>query len=647
MRPGLIPQLAPCVVSHNLALGGAQIAILRMIQCLPDWIRERTTLYSQSNDTPLLDHALAAGFSVGDFTTEAPGDPSSWILSYGKLDGLPERQTSLVLHSWDDEGWRYITRTYGSLRGLMIAGVSQQVLDRFSTFIQQGGHQVAGILPPPVTEFTMVKGRRSKDRIVVAWMGRPLESKGLLSLPWLLKLDPRIVVRAWTGAETGGNAYTRRTQGEAMQKLVELARELGVLNRLDLRPLDFNPFSYRERLRGAHVLLGNSRREGFLMTAAEALSCGVPVVVTRSCGVAEFVQEGVNGCLIDWNEDPAALAQASHEAILRAIRFKQSDCLRSVQNLSSGARYRVAHGQTLARLTYSSLINDDARVTIGLRIHKGMPIESLNQAASSIALQTYRKFKTILLVDGPHAYAEKLAERYQLTLICTGMEPDITHCSWLHRQAVAQCDTEFYKPLDYDDQLLPGYLERAVATLDEQRADVYGCLLMTLDQEKGELSPRWWPNKPLESMFTGNSDDNQLPHSSVMLRTGACIAAGNYQERAVGLGADDYNLWYRLHKSGARFVRDDAIRNVVYRIHEKNSLKIRKARYGKIAAAAASMAAMAARNLAAAQHPLPPQEPHQQIVQPAKPAHTKKDPAKKDSSKPSAKKNVALNPPHS
>jgi hypothetical protein len=148
-------------------------------------------------------------------------------------------------------------------------------------------------------------------------------------------------------------------------------------------------------------------------------------------------------------------------------------------------------------------------------------------------------------------------------------------------------------------------------------------------------------------MFTGNSDDNQLPHSSVMMRTSACIAAGNYQERAVGLGADDYNLWYRLHKTGAKFVRDDAVRNIVYRIHEKNSLKLRKARYGKIAAAAASVAALAARNLAAAQLPLPPHEPQPQIVQPSKPGHSKKDPAKNDSTRPSAKKNVALNPPHS
>ena len=82
------------------------------------------------------------------------------------------------------------------------------------------------------------------------------------------------------------------------------------------------------------------------------------------------------------------------------------------------------------------------------------------------------------------------------------------------------------------------------------------------------------------------------------MRATACKKAGNYNELAIGLGADDYSLWYGLHKTGAKFVRDDAVRNVVYRIHEKNSLKIRKARYGPQApsklpaglAAAASLA---------------------------------------------------------
>ena len=35
-------------------------------------------------------------------------------------------------------------------------------------------------------------------------------------------------------------------------------------------------------------------------------------------------------------------------------------------------------------------------------------------------------------------FAEPLAARYGLPLICTGMSPDIEHCSWLHRQSSVQ-----------------------------------------------------------------------------------------------------------------------------------------------------------------------------------------------------------------
>jgi hypothetical protein len=309
------------------------------------------------------------------------------------------------------------------------------------------------------------------------------------------------------------------------------------------------------------------------------------------------------------------------------------------------------------RLTHTSLQGDgagDARVTVGLRIHKGMRIEHLDQAASSLALQTYKQFKTVLLVDGPWSYGEQLAQRYNLPLICTGLEPDITHCSGLHRKAVGQCETEFYKPLDYDDQLAPGYLERAVATLDRTRADVYGCLLMTLDEASGQFSERPWPHKPLETMFTGNPGDNMLPHSSVLMRTSVLRAAGSYQEKAVGLGADDYNVWYRIHKAGGKFVRDDAVRNVVYRIHDKNSLKIRKARYGApdatkpgtsrparwiAGATAASIALFAA-----------PGPGARKAVKAAEPAHvTPADAGKSKDKKPGkpAKTSKALTPPHS
>lgn len=579
MLSDLVPAVAPCFITHNLALGGAQTAVLRLISALPAWARERTTLYSQSTEMPLLEAAVTKhGFSVGHITTQPPDDPSCWVVSYGNMQGLTPRPTSLILHSWDDAGWRYVTSAYDQLPSANVAAVSRQVLDRYRPWINQKGHRIAGVLPPPVTEWCIVKGRPSRDRLNVGWMGRPLDSKGLLSLPYLLKLEPQMVVRAWTGADTGGSQHAVKEQTRTMDALVKLAAKLGVTDRLDLRPLDFDPLSCRHRLAGLDVLLGNSRQEGFLLTAAEALSCGIPVVVTRSCGIADFIREGVNGFLIDWDENPRQLARAALDALRRAASLDSTACLRSAQDLSLSAGYRHTHGQTLANLTHTLLQSPSPRVTVGVRIHHGTRVECLDQAISSLALQTYRQFRTLLLVDGPWEWGQMLAERYALPLLCTGTPADITHCSALHRQAVEMCDTEFYKPLDYDDQLLPDYLARAVGTLDRSGADVYGCLLWTLEGE--EISERRWPHKPLETMFTGNSDDNMLPHSSVLMRTAIVRAAGNYQQRAVGLGADDYHLWYRIHKAGGTFIRDDASRNVVYRIHDRNSLRIRRKRYG-------------------------------------------------------------------
>ncbi len=580
MAHSYLPRINPCFVSHNLALGGAQTAVLRYISALPEWVRDRTTLYSQSDDMPLLDAAEKSGFTCGKVTREAPIDPSSYFLSYGDLTGLPQRPTSLVLHSWDDAGWRFINKAYDHLYGMKIAGVSQKVLSRYADWAVEKRHEVLGVLTPPVSEFTSAKGQYDpKGRLVVGWMGRPLESKGIMTLPYLLLEDPRMVIRAWTGAETAGLAYTQRTQAETLAKVIKLAKTLGVADRLDIRPLDFNPFNYRHRLDGCHVLLGNSEKEGFLLTAAEALSCGIPVVVTKTCGVADFIKNGKNGVLIDWHSNPKKLAKTAHKAILKAATLDSGICLASAADLSLAASYASAHSQILCEMVGASLINRDANLTVGLRIHQGTDVSKLEDAVDSLASQTYRRFKTILLVDGHWAFGESLAKRFGLPLICTGTDPDIEHCSWLHRQAVAQCDTEFYKPLDYDDQLLPNYLERAVATLEREKVDVYGCKLMTLDN--GDIQPRLhWPNKPLETMFTGNSDDNMLPHSSVTLRTKMALKAGNYQERAIGLGADDYHLWYRIHLAGGKFFRDDEVRNVVYRIHEQNSLKIRRERFG-------------------------------------------------------------------
>jgi glycosyltransferase involved in cell wall biosynthesis len=51
------------------------------------------------------------------------------------------------------------------------------------------------------------------------------------------------------------------------------------------------------------VLIVNSRTETYSMVTAEALACGLPVISSRCGGPEQFVQEGINGLLVDVDND--------------------------------------------------------------------------------------------------------------------------------------------------------------------------------------------------------------------------------------------------------------------------------------------------------------------------------------------------------
>lgn len=77
-----------------------------------------------------------------------------------------------------------------------------------------------------------------------------------------------------------------------------------------------------------HVIASLPRSEGTTTTAMEAQACGVPVVATRVAAVAEVVDEGVTGLLVE-PELPEAIATA----VLRLLR---DDALRA--RMSTAAR---------------------------------------------------------------------------------------------------------------------------------------------------------------------------------------------------------------------------------------------------------------------------------------------------------------------
>lgn len=94
--------------------------------------------------------------------------------------------------------------------------------------------------------------------------------------------------------------------GDSLQAYRDLARELVIESKVQFRgyvPREQIPQCYAS----AHVFALPSYSEGMALAALEAMACGLPVVLTRTGGTAEMVEEGVNGFTFGWG-DIAGLA---------------------------------------------------------------------------------------------------------------------------------------------------------------------------------------------------------------------------------------------------------------------------------------------------------------------------------------------------
>lgn len=112
-------------------------------------------------------------------------------------------------------------------------------------------------------------------------------------------LKPRFIVR-------GAEKEPERLQ----QTLQELALEMGGRPELIVRPYTTDKKSLHADLRGATTFLMPSREEGFGLVACEAISFGVPIIVSRQSGIAELISEtsrssgnNFDTCIVDTQGD--------------------------------------------------------------------------------------------------------------------------------------------------------------------------------------------------------------------------------------------------------------------------------------------------------------------------------------------------------
>lgn len=114
-------------------------------------------------------------------------------------------------------------------------------------------------------------------------------------------------------------------------------------------PIDWAPYlnhqQLGERLKSGHVFALLSLEEGLARTALEAMTCGLPVVLTPNTGVSDFVIPGINGEVVPIRDPQAAAA-----AIIRCYERRIAGDAFVDQNLQRALSFETFEERLISHL---------------------------------------------------------------------------------------------------------------------------------------------------------------------------------------------------------------------------------------------------------------------------------------------------------
>ncbi len=161
--------------------------------------------------------------------------------------------------------------------------------------------------------------------------------------------------------------------GDEKEELINLCRELNILDRVHFNGWDSDPWKYAE---GSSALVLSSMYEGSPLVAIESLSCGLPVIANVSSRVHEIIIPGKTGYLYEDNnvEDLAKILDLiSQEAFPKIdpneCRNSVSEYRNEISNFDFYVKiYSLINGRLLNdylwNKTTAPIINDKISVVI-------------------------------------------------------------------------------------------------------------------------------------------------------------------------------------------------------------------------------------------------------------------------------------------
>ena len=193
----------------------------------------------------------------------------------------------------------------------------------------------------------------------------------------------------------------------------------------------------------------------------------------------------------------------------------------------------------------------------------------IRETLDSVFSQTFTNFETIFVNDGSSdtEELEEILVRYFDSLVYIKQENCGTAAA--RNTAIKNARGEFLAFLDADDVWLPEYLASQIEAITEKNCDMiyadaflFGDLVgknkrfMEECPSNGKVTPR--------SLISGECN---VINSGTVARREIILRAGMFDESLPRIGMEDFDLWFRLARLGARIEYQKKVL-LKYRLHE-------------------------------------------------------------------------------
>jgi glycosyltransferase involved in cell wall biosynthesis len=177
--------------------------------------------------------------------------------------------------------------------------------------------------------------------------------------------------------------------------------------------------------------------------------------------------------------------------------------------------------------------------------------ELLNKSIQSLVNQTYKNFKTVIVLDECWWKTKEmiLSSNYNLDLTVLTKEKK-QGLSYAKNFGLSHIDSEWVGFLDADDLYLPTKLEEQIKYIENNNVDFLGTKSWYINGNNEQvLYPSWYLTNE-ETPFCESHDDikskifeaNVLTHGSMLVRKDCLNKLNGYQDVR---GMEDWDLWKR------------------------------------------------------------------------------------------------------